>query len=470
MVYLDFDGEQRDFEYWGTIDAAHSGATNPQIFDVWQGVCEDFTPFNINVTTIRAVYEAAQPGHRMQVIVTPTDDAQPGFGGVAVTSSFNNSGEIVCWAFLTTGKNAIEVITHEVGHTLGLSHDGQLPSTEYYPGHGNSTTGWAPIMGVGYSKPVTQWSKGEYPNANNLQDDLQIISTNNNGVAYRGDDHGHATTTASPLNIDANGLVSNEGIIETNTDRDSFRFSTYGGIINLQIDPVPPVQINLPVANLDIKAELLQITSSLTTVIATSDATGTLSASFSQSLDPGDYMVRITGTGRGNLLTGYSDYASLGSYTVTGTVDAGIHSDQFTLAENSPNGTVVGTVPPRADHDNGTLIYRTQRRHRGLRHPSLQRPDHRGGQRAAGLRGSLHPLGRSGGLRTDRHHQRLQGPRDRNHPRGGFPNRCQRAAALPRAARHIAAGTQPRRHLRHHGGCHGSGPRRLRQLFDHRRQ
>ena len=357
VVYLDFDGEQRDFEYWGTIDAAHSGATNPQIFDVWQGVCEDFTPFNINVTTIRAVYEAAQPGHRMQVIITPTDDAQPGFGGVAVTSSFNNSGEIVCWAFLTTGKNAIEVITHEVGHTLGLSHDGQLPSTEYYPGHGNSTTGWAPIMGVGYSKPVTQWSKGEYPNANNLQDDLQIISTNNNGVAYRGDDHGHATTTASPLNIDANGLVSNEGIIETNTDRDSFRFSTYGGIINLQIAPVPPVQINLPVANLDIKAELIQITSSLTTVIATSDATSTLSATFSQSLDPGDYMVRITGTGRGNLFTGYSDYASLGSYTVTGTVDAGIHSDQFALAENSPNGTVVGTVPPRADHDNGTLIY-----------------------------------------------------------------------------------------------------------------
>jgi hypothetical protein len=357
VVYLDFDGEQRDFDYWGTIDAAHSGATNPQIFEIWQGVCEDFTPFNLNVTTIRAVYEAAQPGHRMQVIITPTDDAQPGAGGVAVTSSFNNTGEIVCWAFLTTGKNAIEVITHEVGHTLGLSHDGQLPATEYYPGHGSSTTGWAPIMGVSYHKPVTQWSKGEYPNANNQEDDLLIISTANNGVAYRSDDHGHATTTASWLNIDANGLVSNEGIIETNTDRDSFRFSTFGGIINLQIAPVPPVQINLPVANLDIKAELIQITSNLTTVIATSNSSLTLSAVFSLSLDPGDYMLRITGTGRTNLLTGYSNYASLGAYTVTGTVDDGIHSDQFALAENSPNGTVVGTVPPRADHDSGTLLY-----------------------------------------------------------------------------------------------------------------
>lgn len=54
-----------------------------------------------------------------------------------------------------------EAVSHEVGHTLGLSHDGQkaggtvLKGTAYYEGQGN----YAPVMGASYNKPVTQWSK-----------------------------------------------------------------------------------------------------------------------------------------------------------------------------------------------------------------------------------------------------------------------------------------------------------------------
>lgn len=32
----------------------------------------------------------------------------------------------------------------------------------------------APIMGMSYNKPVTQWSKGEYSNANNKEDDTAV--------------------------------------------------------------------------------------------------------------------------------------------------------------------------------------------------------------------------------------------------------------------------------------------------------
>jgi autotransporter-associated beta strand protein len=360
VVYLDFDGEERDFEFWRYVNAAPSGASNSQIFQIWQGVCEDFQPFNINITTIRAVFDAAAPNQRMQVIITPTDDAYPGVGGAAITGSFNTEGDVVCWSFQTTGKNAIEVISHEVGHTLGLSHDGRIfPNyQEYYAGH----NGWAPIMGVGYDQPLTQWSKGEYPGANNLQDDLSIISTNNNGVDYRADDFGQSHSTAAWLDVTEDGYVYGEGIIEVRGDRDSFRFSTNGGNLSIQIDPIPPIQPspgnNQPVGNLDIKAELIRVTSSLTSIIATSDPANSLSATFNiPILAAGDYFIRITGTGRGNTTTGYSDYASLGSYTLNGTLDGGVHADRFVIAENSPANTVVGTVLPRANHSTGLLNY-----------------------------------------------------------------------------------------------------------------
>ena len=99
-----------------------------------------------------------------------------------------------------------EVISHETGHSLGLAHDGQFrfytdiaedpPENvrlfvEYYGGHGAGQTAWAPIMGVGYGKYLTQWSQGEYFNATNdeaganpLQDDLEII-TNTGGNGFR---------------------------------------------------------------------------------------------------------------------------------------------------------------------------------------------------------------------------------------------------------------------------------------------
>ena len=61
-------------------------------------------------------------------------------------------------------KNIAEAVSHEVGHNLGLDHDGNASTgLGYDPGHG----AWAPIMGVGYDHPITQWSKGDYTGANN---------------------------------------------------------------------------------------------------------------------------------------------------------------------------------------------------------------------------------------------------------------------------------------------------------------
>ncbi len=67
-------------------------------------------------------------------------------------------------------KNIAEAATHEVGHNFGLRHDAN-PSLPYDRGHG----AWAPIMGVGYDHPISQWSKGDYSGATNQEDDVAII-------------------------------------------------------------------------------------------------------------------------------------------------------------------------------------------------------------------------------------------------------------------------------------------------------
>ena len=64
---------------------------------VWKRAAEDFAPFDINVTTDRSVYDAAAVGSRVHCIITPTDTAAPGSGGVAYIGSFLN--DTPCWVF-----------------------------------------------------------------------------------------------------------------------------------------------------------------------------------------------------------------------------------------------------------------------------------------------------------------------------------------------------------------------------------
>ena len=140
-----------------------------------------------------------------------TDDtfADCGCGGHAYIGSFDDGADEPVFVYNSSLAGVAEASSHEVGHALSLAHDG-TSGTSYYTGHGSGSTGWAPLMGASYYQPVTQWSAGEYVNANNNTssanygngpDDLAVIAdlNNGNGFGYRPDDHGGTTAAATAL-------------------------------------------------------------------------------------------------------------------------------------------------------------------------------------------------------------------------------------------------------------------------------
>ena len=332
VIYLDFDGHTTTGTAWNTLwgmdpivtpaydfdgdVTSFSTAEMQLIQDAWDLVSEDYLPFDVDVTTEDPGVEAlsntglGDTEWGVRVVIGP-DQADTGAGGIAYVGSFDWDSDTPAWVFNTSFKGAAEAITHEVGHTVGLLHDGDSTQA-YYPGYGSGPTGWAPIMGVGYYQELVQWSQGEYPDANNQEDDLNIIVTQN-GFGYRADDHGSTIGTSDPMNV-ADNVISQSGIIERNTDVDYFEFATYSGPVTLDIEPfyLSP--------NLDILATLYDESG---TAIATSNPIDQLGASFNLNLEGGTYYLSVDGTGKPVTTDpGYSDYGSLGYYSISGLINA----------------------------------------------------------------------------------------------------------------------------------------------------
>ncbi|CAH0537569.1 PKD domain-containing protein [Vibrio marisflavi] len=357
VIYLDFDGYLTSGRAWNQdygepIDAqpfdtdgnSASFSTSEQdaIQQIWQQVAEDFAPFDVDVTTEDPGQSAitrsstADQEYGTRVVIT-ADFTVPscqcgGFAYVGIFDSVNDYGQPSDYykpAFVfynrlgSSGKLIAEAATHEAGHNLGLYHDGVVGGSSYYTGHGGDTTvptSWAPIMGVGYYTSVSQWSKGEYRNANNTEDDIQIIQ--DNGALLEPDDHGSSYTSATTMigSIN-NGLVDLDeysGIIETQSDYDYFEIMVGSGELNINVAPASVAP------NLDIEIGLYDGTG---TLINTFNPSGELWAQIqSYPVLAGTYYLSISGAGLGDPYaatpTGYTEYGSLGQYTISGTVPA----------------------------------------------------------------------------------------------------------------------------------------------------
>ncbi len=336
-IHLDFDGH---LDTYGGYNSGNAIDFTPYssnadfltftqdeidwIQEIWSKVAEDFAPFNVDVTT------EEQPSIKdvgVRVMMTSPNDTsgnawytggRPGFSAVN-TFANGKAGAIIDkpLAFVLVASND-SMASHEVGHSLGLNHDGTIGGPSYYSGHLVNNINWYPIMGTHIGSPnadveISQWSKGEYANANNQQDDLAKIAVK---IPFRSDDHGNSTndaTSFSSTNMSISGVIGCDSLnasscVQSRDDQDYFTFT------------VPSTQI--------VRAELiLGGHSNLDAKIDVYDGNGTILFSsnpvghnhvetFARSLQPGNYYISVDGVGNGTPSSGYSEYGSLGQYTL----------------------------------------------------------------------------------------------------------------------------------------------------------
>ncbi|MBB5204367.1 PKD repeat protein [Inhella inkyongensis] len=320
-----------------------------RIQGVWQRVAEDFAPFDVNVTTEAPPPEAlSRAGSTDQVfgttvLITNSNGVYScSCGGVAYIGAFDDTSDfykpaLVFYNQLGGGneKYVAEAASHEAGHNLGLQHDG-YSGGGYYGGHGTGVTAWAPIMGVGYSKPLVQWSKGEYSTATNVQDDFAVAESY--GLPIRLDDHGDLAGNATAMTGVSSGgstSFSESGVIERSSDVDQFSFNAAAGALTVSLQPA------VRAANLD---AVLELRTAAGILLASSNPLDTLNASLSITLaSPGTYFLSVRGTGKGDpLVDGYTAYGSVGHYALSVTAAAVSGSPPVAVATGTPTS---GTVP-----------------------------------------------------------------------------------------------------------------------------
>jgi hypothetical protein len=322
VIFLDFDGHLVQGTSWNysipTISCDGSNLNNDQVTSIYSRIAEDYRPFTVNITTDSTKYWAAPADKRMRVVFTTSSSWYGSAGGVAYVNSFtwgDNTPAFVFTALLNYNtKQIAEAGAHEAGHTLGLRHQSSYDAvcnktSEYNNGKGTGEIGWAPIMGVGYYQNMTLWNYGANPyGCQSYQDDLSIITSTNNGITFRNDDHSNSPAGAATVNLNNNAFAF-DGIIEQPGDMDVIKFKTGStGKFNIDAKPYSIASGNTG-SNIDLQVELLDGSKQ---VVAVYNSATTLSTSIDTVLNPGTYYLRVQG--KGNEYA--PNYASLGSYTV----------------------------------------------------------------------------------------------------------------------------------------------------------
>jgi hypothetical protein len=268
-LYLDFDGHYEstwnrtdsnqtytgvtagEFNIDGT--AGISSSEESAIRKIWETVADDYSPFNVNVTTVAPsgsanflrVVMAGSTSATLRnsagtVVNIPTQDVfissdngtMVDTSGYAAIGSYTNAEPNVVWVFAkymsTWGTTDSEgryrdlrliianTASHEAGHAFGLEH------------HGNYDTGTSlvtPIMGSNTQGDRSLWSSY---NVGTTSFDTKARLTSLFGA--RPDEYGDGLSTATQFPMGYSPIFgvtgSAKGVIGTTSDLDLFRLTT----------------------------------------------------------------------------------------------------------------------------------------------------------------------------------------------------------------------------------------------------
>ncbi|MCV2364465.1 pre-peptidase C-terminal domain-containing protein [Paucibacter sp. DJ1R-11] len=297
-----------------------NGVSKEQMYRAWQSVADQYSMLNMNVTTNRAVYDAARTANTLRtgIINFVNQDGRSfaplrSFGTTSAGTLYRNPS-----AGFDYGYGIGMTGAHEVGHQMGMSHDGGGSGGEYF--EGIAAYQWGPIMGNywmggSWANQLFTWSRGEYSTANNQEDDFRIMTVNES-VPYVADDN----ASGKPLQLRAGGEINpldNWGQIERNTDSDVFSFNVAtAGTLNLRVDPIEYLRM------LDVDAVILNGSGQQ---VARSNLSVNRSAEFKNlALAAGSYQIKIQGGAEGTPQNGFSNYSSVGYYALKGSLTGGV--------------------------------------------------------------------------------------------------------------------------------------------------
>lgn len=312
-LYLDFDSFS--IAQWGNFrnvvipafsidqrldDVNPSEAT--WITKVFRYVAEDYSPFNVNVTTVEPTSFA--DGIAIRVAIGGNGAWLGGAsGGISFVGSFvNPSLSNVAFVFPDNlGQDPADIgvaISHEAGHSFGLTHqtewapDGTFVS-QYRSGPGDGT---APIMGAAYGERRTLWWFGPNLGPSTFQDDFAVLA---NVLGLRPDVDGR---------ILVGGTAAN-GVVETMQDQDTFTFTpqTRDGTFLVR------VTVPAPYNNLDSKLTIKQGD----VVLASSSNPNGFGVPLTVKLTAGTtYTMTVAGAGPSSGSTPTNYGYNVGQYTV----------------------------------------------------------------------------------------------------------------------------------------------------------
>jgi hypothetical protein len=178
-IYIDFDGQTVNNSNWNggqTLNCAPADLSADQRQQVVNEVAAIYAAYKVTVTESESVYNNANSARRIRIIVTPTSAWYGGVSGISYLGSFSWGTGTPAFVFsdrLYNGPHYIaEIVSHEVGHTLGLRHQSEYNDDCSL----RLTYKMGVVMGNSMYVPQGDWITGTTTSCNTFQNDHESLT------------------------------------------------------------------------------------------------------------------------------------------------------------------------------------------------------------------------------------------------------------------------------------------------------